>query len=82
MTFDAILFSSLYMIAFVAALRRVPLFPRFLLHLGLRSCDAARHGEPGPHAGHVPPAVADALTTMLTGNVKKTLISVALWELS
>jgi hypothetical protein len=31
------------------------------------------------HAGHVPAGVADALTNMLTGNVKKTLISVGLW---
>ena len=31
MTFDVVLFGSLYMVAFVAALRRAPLFPRLLL---------------------------------------------------
>ena len=31
MTLDVVLFGSLYMIAFVAALRRVPLFPRLLV---------------------------------------------------
>ncbi len=36
MTFDAAAFTSLYMIAFVAALRRVPLFPRLLLAIWLR----------------------------------------------
>ena len=35
MTFDVVLFGSLYMIAFVAALRRVPLFPRLLLAIWL-----------------------------------------------
>jgi hypothetical protein len=30
-------------------------------------------------AGSVPPAVASALRTLLTGNVKKVLISMALW---
>ena len=35
MTFDAAAFTSLYMIAFVAALRRVPLFPRLLLAIWL-----------------------------------------------
>jgi hypothetical protein len=80
MTFDAVLFSSLYMIAFVAALRRVPLFPRLLV--AIWACDLAMQMGTASlvqHAGHVPPAVADALSTMLTGNVKKTLISVALW---
>jgi hypothetical protein len=80
MTFDAVLFSSLYMVAFVAALRRVPLFPRFLV--AIWACDLAMQlGTAGlvKHAGHVPAGVADALTNMLTGNVKKTLISVGLW---
>jgi hypothetical protein len=80
MTFDAVLFSSLYMIAFVAALRRVPLFPRLLV--AIWACDLAMQlgtASLVQHAGHVPPTVADALTTMLSGNVKKTLISVALW---
>lgn len=80
MTFDAVLFSSLYMVAFVAALRRVPLFPRLLA--AIWACDLAMQlgtASLVQQAGHVPASVASALTTMLTGNVKKTLISVALW---
>jgi hypothetical protein len=80
MTFDAVLFSSLYMVAFIAALRRAPLFPRLLA--AIWACDLAMQVGTASlvhHAGHVPPAVVDALTTMLTGNVKKTLISIALW---
>jgi hypothetical protein len=79
LTFDAVLFNSLYMIAFVAAIRRVPLFPRLLLAIWL--CDLAMQlftanlvTAAGP-----PQAVATALHTLLIGNVKKTLISMALW---
>jgi hypothetical protein len=80
MTFDVVVFSSLYMIAFVAALRRVPLFPRLLVAIWM--CDLAMQLGTATlvkNAGHVPPDVATALTNMLTGNVKKTLISAALW---
>ena len=35
MTLDVVLLSSLYAVAFVAALRRVPLFPRLLLAVWL-----------------------------------------------
>jgi len=80
MTFDVVLFGSLYMIAFVAALRRVPLFPRLLLaiwigHLAMQLFTA----ELVTSTGDVPPGVASALHGLLDGNVKKTLISVALW---
>lgn len=80
MTLDVVLLSSLYTIAFVAALRRVPLFPRLLaaiwliditMQLGIASAVAGTHGLPAP--------VADALHTLLDGNVKKVLISVGLW---
>lgn len=80
MTLDVILLSSLYAIAFVAALRRVPLFPRLLvaiwmLDLVMQLLTAQLvAGTPG-----LPPAVADALHSLLDGNVKKVLISVALW---
>ena len=80
MTFDVVLFSSLYMIAFVAALRRVPLFPRLLAAIWV--CDIAAQlliaklvaGTEG-----LPRPVADALHGLLEGNIKKVLISVALW---
>ena len=80
MTFDVVLFGSLYMIAFVAALRRVPMFPRLLAAIWVG--DIAMQlltAEMVTRAGGVPPAVATALHGLLDGNVKKTLISVALW---
>lgn len=80
MTADVVLLSSLYTIAFVAALRRVPLFPRLLAAIWL--VDIAMQlltaqlvaGAPG-----LPQAVGGALQSLLDGNVKKVLISVALW---
>lgn len=80
MTLDVVLLSSLYTIAFVAALRRVPLFPRLLatiwlvdvaMQLVIARAVAATAGLPAP--------VAEALHTLLDGNVKKVLISVCLW---
>lgn len=80
MTFDAVLFTSLYMIAFIAALRCVPLFPRLLAAIWIG--DLAMQlltAELVVRAGHLPQAVAVALESLLAGNVKKVLISVALW---
>jgi hypothetical protein len=80
MTFDVVLFSSLYMIAFVAALRRVPLFPRLLV--GVWMCDLATQlviARLVVGAGGLPNTVAQALHGLLEGNVEKVLISAALW---
>jgi hypothetical protein len=80
MTFDVILFGCLYMIAFVAALRRVPLFPRLLVAIWV--ADLAMQMVTASlvaNTGNLPPAVANALHSMLEGNVKKVLISMALW---
>ena len=80
MTFDVVLFGSLYMIAFVAALRRVPLFPRLLVAIWVG--DLAMQlttAKLVTAAGNLPPAVANALHHVLEGNVKKVLISMALW---
>ena len=80
MTLDVVLLSSLYTVGFVAALRRAPLFPRFLvavwaidivMQLGIATAAAGADG--------LPPRVGSALQTLLEGNVKKILISVALW---
>lgn len=80
MTLDVVLLSSLYTIAFVAALRRVPLFPRLLaaiwavdlaMQLGIANVVAATEG--------LPPTVAEALRNLLDGNAKKVLISIGLW---
>jgi hypothetical protein len=80
MTFDVVLFGSLYMIAFVAALRRAPLFPRLLMaiwigDLMMQLATAKLVVASGP----LPPAVSSALHHLLEGNVKKVLISMALW---
>lgn len=80
MTIDVVLMTSLYVVAFVAALRRVPLFPRLLA--GIWALDLAMQlvtaklvtATPG-----LPQPVAAALHSLLEGNVQKVLISVALW---
>jgi hypothetical protein len=80
MTFDVLLFTSLYSIAFVAALKRLPLFPRLLVAIWI--CDIAVQlmtghivaGTPG-----LPVPVAAALHGLLVGNVAKVLISASLW---
>ncbi|MBV9527432.1 DUF2569 family protein [Sphingomonas sp.] len=80
MTFDVVAFGSLYMIAFVAALRRVPLFPRLMVAIWM--ADLAMQVATAKlvvAAGPLPESVAVALQNMLTGNVKKVLISMALW---
>ena len=81
MTVDVVMFTSLYMVAFVAALRRVPLFPRLLvaiwfadlaMQVGIAEMVARQDG--------LPHSVAAALQGLLVGNVKKVLISAAIWS--
>ena len=80
MTVDVVLFTSLYAVAFVAALRRVPLFPRLLAAIWVADVTMQLliaklvAGTP-----HLPPQVAQALQALLEGNTKKVLISVAIW---
>lgn len=80
MTLDVILLSSLYTIAFVAALRRAPSFPRllagiWLLDLAMQVATARMMaGTPD-----LPHSVAGALHSLLEGNVTKALVSIALW---
>ena len=80
MTFDEVLFTSLYAIAFVAALRRAPMFPRLLAAIwvadvAMQVITAKALGS----VGYIPPAVAAALQNLLHGNVEKVLISVFVW---
>ena len=80
MTLDVVLLTSLYAIAFVAALRRVPLFPRllaaiWLLDLAMQFVTARMMAT----MSDLPPDVGVALQPLLEGNVKKVLISIALW---
>ena len=80
MTLDVVMMSSLYAIAFVAALRHAPMFPRLLvaiwgLDLAMQLATAELvAGTPG-----LPAPVAEALHNLLDGNVKKVLISIGLW---
>lgn len=79
-TFDVVLFTSLYGVAFVAGLRKAPLFPRLLATIWL--ADAAMQLATAKlvvAAGPVPPAVANALHGLLYGNIEKVLISVFVW---
>ena len=77
---DVVLLSSLYMFAFAMALRLAPLFPRFLAMVwgvDLLAQLAIAHLVAG--MSNVPQVVDAALLAVLTGNVKKVLISAALW---
>lgn len=80
MTVDVIVVSSLYTVAFVAALRRLPLFPRLLVTVW--TVDVVMqlliaHLVAG--ATGLPVAVAEALHGLLEGNLTKVLIGAALW---
>ena len=80
MTLDVVLMSSLYAIAFVAALRRVPLFPRLLVAIwGLDIGFQLLTAEMVVRTPGLPNPVAAALHGLLDGNVTKVLISAGLW---
>lgn len=80
MTLDVVLLSSLYVVAFVAGLRRLPSFPRLLASVWIidlavqAAIAAAAAGEPG-----LPESVSAALDGLLRANVLKALVSLALW---
>ena len=80
MTLDVVIFTSLYTIAFVAALRHAPLFPRLLVAIWIG--DIAMQlviGEVLAGTAGLPPQVAAGLHGLLDVNVKKVLISASLW---
>lgn len=80
MTFDVVLFTSLYAVAFVAALRRVPLFPRLLAAIWIADVTMQlATAKLVASAGYVPATVAEALQHLLYGNVEKVMISVVIW---
>ena len=80
MTLDVVMMSSLYVIAFVAALRHVPLFPRLLVAIwGLDLVMQLITAEIVAGTPGLPAPVAGALHDLLDGNVKKVLISIGLW---
>ena len=80
MLLDCVILSSLYAVAFVAALRRVPLFPRLLA--AIWAIDIVMQiGIARIMAGveDLPPNIGVALHGLLEGNMKKVLISLVLW---
>jgi hypothetical protein len=80
LTLDVALLPSLYVIAFVAALRRVPLFPRLLVAIWV--IDLAMQmtiARAVTATGDLPPSVATMLHSVLDGNIKKVMISVLVW---
>ena len=77
---DVVLLSCLYMFAFAMALRMVPLFPRFLVMVwGVDLTAQLGIAQLVVRVGDVPHAVELALVDLLSGNIKKVLISAALW---
>lgn len=80
MTLDVVLLSSLYVVVFVAGLRRLPAFPRllvmvWLVDLGVQVGISATAGlEPG-----LPGPVSAALDGLLRANVIKVLASITIW---
>ena len=80
MTLDVIMMSALYTIVFVAALRRVPLFPRLLVATwAIDLASQVTIAEAVANTPGLPAPVAASLLQFLDGNVQKVLISVALW---
>jgi hypothetical protein len=80
MALDLILCSFFYMVAFVMALRTIPLFPRMLLFAWLldvtMQLTVARELAV---TGGVPDIVVEPLLTLLDGNITKVLISAVVW---
>lgn len=80
MTTDVVVMNFLYMIAFMMALRNVPWFPRFLLMVwGVDIVSQVSIAHFVSNAPSLPVPVGDAMGDLLSGNVKKVAISVAIW---
>jgi Protein of unknown function (DUF2569) len=80
MLVDLVLLSSLYAFAFVMALRHAPLFPRFLaLVWGVDILMQIGIARVMGNLAFLPREVSNALADMLEGNLKKVLISIAIW---
>ena len=80
LTLDVVLLPSLYVIAFVAALRRVPLFPRLLVAIwGIDLAMQLGIAQAVTRSGDLPSSIATMLHSVLDGNVKKVIISVIVW---
>jgi predicted neutral ceramidase superfamily lipid hydrolase len=76
---DCILFNLLYAAAFIMAVRHAPWFPRVMLLIWLADIMSQLLIAQLLGTTPLPGSVAAALTGLLTANVQKTLISIALW---
>lgn len=80
MTLDLVTLSFLYSLCLVMALRGAPLFPRMLVYTWLydmlMQLLIAKYAVA---AGDMPGDIAAALQSYLDGNIKKVLISAAIW---
>ena len=80
MTVDVVVMNFFYMVCFVMALRSVPLFPRMLLFAWV--ADVAMQFAIAQQVAlmpNTPPQVAQALSTLLHGNLDKVMISAFVW---
>lgn len=80
MAMDVVVMNFFYMVAFVMALRNVPLFPRMLLFvwvidIAMQMTIATQIGL----LGSLPGAVVQPLVTLIEGNLQKVAISIAIW---
>ena len=80
MTADLVIMSSLYAVAFVAALRRLPLFPRLLAAIWVADLSLqAAIGSAAAMLPGLPATVSLALGNLLWTNAAKAMISILLW---
>lgn len=80
MSLDVIVMNFFYMVAFVMALRNVPLFPRMLLFVWLTDIVMQMFiADQLSQIGSLPAEVIAPLVTLLEGNLTKVGISIAIW---
>lgn len=80
MTADVVMMNFLYVVCFVAALRCAPWFPRLLLVTwGLDITSQLAMANMVGSVEGLPHSVGSAMGTLLSGNVQKVAISMAIW---
>ncbi|MEO0057670.1 MAG: hypothetical protein RIT17_1127, partial [Pseudomonadota bacterium] len=80
MALEVIVMNFFYMVAFVMALRNIPLFPRMLLFVWM--IDIMMQLAMAQQLGQIaslPPALTAPLVALLEGNLTKVAISIAIW---
>ena len=80
MTFDVVLMNFLSVLACVMALRTVPWFPRLLLLVwGVDIVSQLAIAQMVGNAPGLPASVGSAMADLLSGNMKKVMISATIW---